>query len=52
MWELQEAVVRKSWDTLLNMVVILTPKTILGYVCEYTNDCTVVLVKLVLVELV
>jgi len=37
MWELREAVVRKSWDTLLNMVLILTPKTIMGYVCEHTS---------------
>ena len=42
MWELREAVVRKSWDTLLNMVLILTPKTIMGYVCEHTSKyiCT------------
>ena len=37
MWELRRAVVRKSWDTLLNMVLILTPKTIMGYVCEHTS---------------
>ena len=32
MWELKEAVVRKSWDTLLNMELTLTSKTIVGYV--------------------